>query len=236
MAAVIENVRERHRVWAPVEGYNLVAPVYDHWHWRPFWLKNESPYIEEIVRRTGTQPRRSLDLGCGTGTYCSILGRYGEVVGVDPAVEMLKVARRRAPSAANLICGSASAIPLDDESVGMTIAARSLCHESDLAKAFQELARVTVRGGTCILSEVHAQHDYPRTRIPFGSDYVYIRTFKRLPREIIEVASAGTEWQVEHVREMRWEDLAWQPNDDCFNRIDQSNKRPIFYVMELRRC
>jgi ubiquinone/menaquinone biosynthesis C-methylase UbiE len=234
MTTVLERPQYGHRIWTPKDGYNLVAPVYDEWYWRPFWMRNEVPHLERLAGQVSAL-RRSLDLGCGTGTYCSVLERYGKVFGVDPALEMLKVARRRALSATNLICGRASTIPLGDETVDMTVAARSLCHEQDLAGAFRELARVTSSGGMCVISEVHAQHDYPRTRIPFGAHDVHIETFKRSPEEIIDIATAGAVWQVDHKSEVRWKDLDWKPDDHRFFRIDRTSERAIFFVIKLRR-
>lgn len=221
-------------IWRPKDGYNLVAPVYDAWYWRPFWIQNEIPYVEGLL---GHEPRsgRCLDLGCGTGTYCTVLERYGEVLGVDPSAEMLRVAGRRPLRRTRLLCGRARAIPLGDAAIEMTVAARSLCHEEDLPETFRELARVTVFGGTCILTDVHSQHDYPRTRIPFGPADVHIETFKRAPEEILDVATSSGWWQVEHTAEVRWKDLDWKPTDRRFLRIDRTSDRPIFFVVKLRR-
>jgi SAM-dependent methyltransferase len=234
MIAVPERPKYGHRIWPPKEGYNLVATVYDVWHWRPFWIRNEVPYIERLAGHTsGT--KISLDLGCGTGMYCTLLERYGVVVGVDPSLEMLKVARQRALSSTDLICGRASAIPTHSNAFELTVAARSLCHEHDLGAAFRELARVTRCGGACIVSEVHADHEYPRTRIPLGADDVHIETFKRTPQEVIDVATAGGAWRVDSQSEVRWNDLNWKPDDERFFRVDRTGNRAIFFVIRFRR-
>ena len=51
---------------------------------------------EFYIAMAGGRPLRVLDLGCGTGTLCCALAKRGHVVtGVDPAREMLAVARRK---------------------------------------------------------------------------------------------------------------------------------------------
>src|SRR3974390_1626597 len=51
---------------------------------------------EFYIAMAGGRPLRVLDLGCGKGTLCCALAKRGHVVtGVDPAVAMLTVARRK---------------------------------------------------------------------------------------------------------------------------------------------
>jgi SAM-dependent methyltransferase len=57
--------------------------------------------------------RRVLDIGCGTGTFATLLGQRGfEVVGVDPAAASLEVAKAK-PGAERVrwVHGDASALP-----------------------------------------------------------------------------------------------------------------------------
>jgi SAM-dependent methyltransferase len=64
--------------------------------------------------------RRVLDIGCGTGTFACLLAARGlDVVGVDPAVESLRVARGK-PYADRVrwVCGEAGAL----RSVGADVA------------------------------------------------------------------------------------------------------------------
>jgi SAM-dependent methyltransferase len=148
---------------------------------------------------------------------------------------MLEVARLHASTNTKFVCGQASALPLAGAKVDIAVAARSLCHEPDLVGAFRELARITRSGGICIVSDVHAEHAYPRTRIPFGSEDVHIETFKRMPQEIMDIATGSAAWGIEHQYEVRWKDLTWKPEDDRFVRIDRASHRPIFYIIGLRR-
>jgi ubiquinone/menaquinone biosynthesis C-methylase UbiE len=199
-----------------------------------FWLANEKPYIEQLICRA-RHAQLALDLGCGTGTYCSVLEKHCASIGVDPSLRMLGVARRQTSSNTSFVCAQASSLPLVNERLDIVVAARSLCHEPDSEGAFGELARITRIGGICILSDVHAQHQYPRTRIPFGSYDVHIETFKRTPEQIIQVAGANARWGIEFQREFRWDDLIWKPEDVRFSRVDTAGRRAIFFVILFRK-
>lgn len=52
--------------------------------------------VDFYAAQAGPAPRRIADVGCGTGSFTVELARAGHrVVGVDPAAEMLRVARTR---------------------------------------------------------------------------------------------------------------------------------------------
>jgi SAM-dependent methyltransferase len=222
------------RVWAPKDGYNLAASSYDDWYWRPFWPRNEKPHIERIAAQISSSSL-SLDIGCGSGLYCHVLEKLGRVVGIDQSIEMLKLAKRDASRTTRLVCGRANALPIRNQSADLVIAARSLCHEPDLEKAFSELARVTRTNGVCIISEVHGRHPYPRTRIQLGEEDVHIETYKRTPQDLLGIARASGLWKIEECLEINWNDLLWQPEDPRFFRIDRSGVLPIFFIIAFRR-
>ena len=65
---------------------------------RPPWdTEVTPPELVELIEGRGLLPGRALDLGCGTGTNCVYLARYGwEVVGVDFSVLAIRRAQRKA--------------------------------------------------------------------------------------------------------------------------------------------
>ncbi len=72
--------------------YNRLAALYD-------GLMGEvdydqwASYLERLCREYGTQGRRLLDLGCGTGTLTMLMAKAGfDVVGVDLSSDMLAIA------------------------------------------------------------------------------------------------------------------------------------------------
>jgi SAM-dependent methyltransferase len=98
--------------------------------------------------------RSVLDIGCGTGTFGCELARLGvDVVGVDPAVASLDVARRKPPAErVQWIVGDATALPpLQVDLVTMTgNVAQVFTTDDDWASALRA-ARAALRpGGTLV--------------------------------------------------------------------------------------
>lgn len=53
--------------------------------------------VLRMCKRSGA--KRVLDLGCGNGAFCEVLNKEGyDVVGVDPGVEGIRIAREKRPS------------------------------------------------------------------------------------------------------------------------------------------
>lgn len=108
------------------------------------------------------QPRRIVDLGCGTGlAFERLAERYprAELVGVDLALGMLRVAKARTPlwrRAVNvrvprLVCGDAERLPLAAASAQLVFSNLTLqwCRYE---AAFGEAARVLENGGLFLFS------------------------------------------------------------------------------------
>ena len=54
-------------------------------------------YIEELFKRNNSGPSMILDLGCGTGSFCTeMAGRGYEMIGIDLSPEMLSCAKTKA--------------------------------------------------------------------------------------------------------------------------------------------
>ena len=93
---------------------------------------------------------RVLELGAGNGAFlrdlAPMLGAQGRAVGLDRSPQMLAIARKFAPGA-DLIEGTAEALPFDDESFDAVCAAQLLCFLPDLGAALAETFRVLRPGG-----------------------------------------------------------------------------------------
>lgn len=116
----------------------------------------QSRLIERLDYYEGT-PECVLDLGCGTGRGAAILKRRwrgAQVIALDLALPMLRVARRHAgwmkPFAR--VCGDALALPLADRSVDVLHS--SLCIQwcETPRELFTEFARVLKPGGFMAVS------------------------------------------------------------------------------------
>lgn len=89
-----------------------------------------------------------LDVACGTGR---VMPHYGkrEISGIDISKDMLKIAKKRKPSA-KLKVADATEIPYDDETFSVCITSRFLMHTPDYSIILREMARVTKKGGSII--------------------------------------------------------------------------------------
>lgn len=87
-----------------------------------------------------------LDVGSGTGQFSRRFAQAGlAVVSLDPATDMLTVARRRVPELPT-VRGTALDLPFPDASFDYAAAVTSLCFVEPPARALAELWRVSRRG------------------------------------------------------------------------------------------
>ncbi|KFJ92401.1 malonyl-CoA O-methyltransferase [Pseudomonas sp. 1-7] len=122
--------------------------------------------VAELQRNVGTQllarlpaslqPRRWLDLGCGTGYFTRALAeRYaqGEGLAVDIAEGMLRHARPQG-GAAHFIAGDAEALPLQSDSVELLFSSLALQWCADFPRVLSEARRVLRPGGVLAFSSL----------------------------------------------------------------------------------
>lgn len=110
-----------------------------------------------------------LDLACGTGDFSEMAeSRGANVIGLDFAGAMLRVATERVPGAL-LVRGDALALPLADACVSVVVSGFALRNFVSLQPAFEEAARVLGPGGRLGLLEV----DQPPNRAVRAAHSVY---------------------------------------------------------------
>jgi ubiquinone/menaquinone biosynthesis C-methylase UbiE len=128
------------------------AEVYDAFFVPALFGQFPDPVLDHAGVRAGD---RIADVGCGTGVVAiaahRVVGVDGHVVGVDPNEGMLAVARRHQPSI-DWRVGVAESLPVDDRSVDHTISQFAAMFFADRASALDEMARVTVQGGTVTIA------------------------------------------------------------------------------------
>ena len=127
--------------------FNVIAPVYG-----LFYHKQKKRY-REVIQTVANEWRQNgyksiLDVGCGTGALCSALHEAGlTVTGVDPAQNMLSVAKRQ-PDNQDIRFLQANALellPFADKSFDLSIASY-VAHglqKSERIKLYSEMRRVT---------------------------------------------------------------------------------------------
>ena len=95
--------------------------------------------------------RRWLDVGCGTGALTAAILDHcnpSAVVGVEPSGGFLELAARNLAARADLLAGSAAALPLDDATCDVVVSGLVLNFVPALPAALSEMKRVTVEDGT----------------------------------------------------------------------------------------
>lgn len=133
------------------EMFDRIAPRYELVN-RVMTLGLDAGWRRRAVRELQLEPgARVVDLGCGTGDLCRVLGRAGlRAVGVDMAAGMLAKARTSAP----LVRADALQLPMGDATVDGAISGFALRNVVDIAACFREAARVIRPGGRAVFLEV----------------------------------------------------------------------------------
>src|ERR1035437_4050974 len=131
--------------------FDRIAPRYELVN-RVMTLGLDAGWRRRAVRELQLDPgARVVDVGCGTGDLCRVLGRAGlRGVGVDMAAGMLAKAHTAAP----LVRADALHLPLGDASVNGAVSGFALRNVVDIAACFQEASRVIRPGGRAVFLEV----------------------------------------------------------------------------------
>lgn len=133
LGAMDTSARQRQRL-----SFGQAADLYD--RVRPTYPADAVEWI------LGSEPRRVIDLGAGTGIFSRRLAELGhEVIAVEPDAGMRETLLATSPGV-TAVEGSAEAIPLPDESVDAVVAAQAY-HWFDREVAHPEIARVIRPGG-----------------------------------------------------------------------------------------
>jgi ubiquinone/menaquinone biosynthesis C-methylase UbiE len=103
-------------------GEGLYAPVPERW-------ADERDHLLETLE--GLEPKRTLDVGCGTGFVT--LHLPGEIVGVDQSDAMLEVAANRVKTA-EFVVGDALALPFEDGSFERVFTSHCYGHQEESAR------------------------------------------------------------------------------------------------------
>ena len=108
---------------------------------------------EVVAAATG----RVLEVGVGSGLNFPLYDTRVEIVfGIDPSPRLLAIARRRAAGAgvrAEFLQGSASAIPLTDNTMDTVVMTWTLCSIPDPLAALREMRRVLKPHGKLLFVE-----------------------------------------------------------------------------------
>ncbi len=115
------------------------------------------PVAEVILDAAEIAPgERVLDVACGTGNAALAAARRGaDVVGVDPAAALLKIAREHAHASgaeAEFLVGDAVELPVADATFDVVVSVFGVIFVPDADRAAGELMRATRPGGRVALT------------------------------------------------------------------------------------
>ena len=128
--------------------------------WAAYQEATALPLWRDVLRAVGAgKGVKLLDAGCGAGGACVEAAKLGcEVTGVDASPALLSVARRRLPEA-RFEEADLESLPLGDAAFDAVIAVNSVMYAADMARAVEELARVTRPKGRVALTAWGAPED-----------------------------------------------------------------------------
>lgn len=140
--------------------FDIVARDYDAWY-----DTAQGGFVDETetalaFRMFSPIPgSRLLDAGCGTGNFSLKLAEMGvEVTGIDISEEMLSLARIKTGEAGYPVMyrkGDLYDLPFEDESFDAVFSMAAFEFIKEPRKAFDELMRVTKKGGTLLIGTIH---------------------------------------------------------------------------------
>lgn len=114
------------------------------------WVMDR-PMLERVRRRPY---HRALDVGCGEGRFCRMLGAEGiTAVGIDPTEGLIAHARTLDPDGDYRV-EAAEALGFEDGSFDLVVSYLSLIDIPNAAAAIAEMARVLAPGGTRLIANL----------------------------------------------------------------------------------
>ncbi len=145
----------RHR---DVERFGRWASTYDRSRLQKIVFEPVHRATLEAASHEAPRAGRVLDVGCGTG---QLLGRAAAVfpdadlVGVDPAAQMVRQAEASVPAGvrARFAVATAEDLPFADASFDMVVSTMSFHHWSDQPAGLGEVRRVLAPGGVMALTD-----------------------------------------------------------------------------------
>ncbi len=122
------------------------------------WTCGSEPIQQQRKKVVPLAEGRVLEIGIGSGLNLPFYdaGKIEHIIGLDPAEEMLRFARRRSenlPFTVEYLALDGEQIPLERESVDTVLVTYTLCTIPDVVGALEGMRRVLKRSGRLIFCE-----------------------------------------------------------------------------------
>lgn len=122
------------------------------------WNQAVATRAADVALAVAPVPLRVLDIGCGTGMVLRELSERLpnalELVGVDPSLAMLKVARERSDGRSWFVQGTVEQLPLPDDHFDLIVCSLSFHHWADQRRGLTEARRVLAPDGFFVLVDL----------------------------------------------------------------------------------
>ncbi|HVF07349.1 MAG TPA: methyltransferase domain-containing protein [Actinomycetota bacterium] len=116
-------------------------------------IEAEEPLMRSMLE--GLDGEIALDAACGTGRLSRLLQERGfDVIAVDASAPMPERARR-SEAATFLAAADLARLPLRSDSMDVVVCGLAMTHLGRLEDAIAELARVSRRHATLVVSDIH---------------------------------------------------------------------------------
>ncbi|MFI4972081.1 MAG: class I SAM-dependent methyltransferase, partial [Hyphomicrobiales bacterium] len=143
-----------------VDRFNRWATTYDrHWMQRVLFGPIQRTVLQLAAEQVG-RPGTILDVGCGTGKLLrSAEARFpgARLVGVDAAIEMVKIAHASDPSGIiQFEQATAEELPFPDAQFDLVFSTMTFHHWQDKRRGSAEIARVLTQDGRWLLADFAA--------------------------------------------------------------------------------
>ena len=101
-------------------------------------------------------PKRALDVGCGEGRFCRMLGQHGvKAIGIDPTPALIAAAHLRDVEGQYLEAG-AELLPFADATFDLVVSYLTLIDFADFGAAISEMVRVLKPGGALLIACINS--------------------------------------------------------------------------------
>ena len=214
------------------DGYNIIAPYYDSWHWQEFWKLNELPKIISWMRtlRIGY----GADFGVGSGNSIKPFLEFGHRVDAfDISKGMLSLCIKKHIS--YLITGRLKCYNYDVRNIIISrrkydwiLCNRMLSNIPSVDEVASVMSKTIMRGGQCFISDIHPEHHYENTHLRIGEFNINIETYKHPINEVIK-AFERCGFEITYKREYRKYDIKNPISLEKCTMLE-----PIYYVLVLK--
>ena len=177
----------------------------------PWWGVHAARYL---FAQRFAEHRRILDVACGSGYGLPLLAHAGHaVVGADADFEALRTAR--ACAGARVVRSDACRLPFGDASWDVVTSFETIEHLQDRRAFVDEIRRVLVPGGVCVMSTPNANYTRPVDGVPRNPFHVHEYTpeefASELRRRFAQVELLGQTLSARFVVSPFWDDQQRMP-------------------------